>query len=109
MKLSNIAFIVVLGLSACGGSPPAQIKIVEAHYGRNCSAGQPDTVTEVVKAECEGDPSCSFAVSHAAGAIADPCPAQPKDFSVAYRCGEQQRTRLIADAAKKVVILSCGR
>ena len=108
MRTWSLCVISMLGMGACAGPPPPPIAVSQASYGLNCQA-LAGNVTEVVKQECDGDKSCSFAVSHAAESTADACPGQPKDFAVSYRCGEKDRTVKIADAAKKVVILSCGR
>lgn len=97
-----------LCITACGGPPPTPIEVTEASYGLNCQANQTGNVTDIVKQECAGDKSCSFAVSHAAETTVDACPGLPKDFAVTYRCGDKEKTVKVADAAKKLVILTCG-
>jgi hypothetical protein len=108
MRSWALSIVVALFTTACAGPPPPPIAVAEASYGLNCQANQTGNVTDIVKQECNGDKSCSFAVSHAAETTVDACPGLPKDFAVTYRCGDKERAVRIVDSAKKVVVLSCG-
>jgi hypothetical protein len=86
-----------------------RISIREASYGSSCGVAE-GNVTRVLRERCDGLSVCLFRVD--AGAIGDPAPECPKDFTARWTCtGEPTERRLTLPAEAgfgSLALLSCG-
>jgi hypothetical protein len=70
---------------------PPLITIEEATYGANCGAVKPVNATQRLARICDGRTSCNMLIS--ASELGDPAPGCGKEFSVRYRCSQEQSAR----------------
>ncbi len=104
--LSIASVLALSGLFAVTADA-ADVSVLTAWYGQSCGTAH-GNVTSIVKASCDGKPTCQYSVE--AKTLGDSAPGCRKNFIVLYACTGQPTVRLgqlPGEASGQSLTLSC--